>query len=199
MSYRAKSCFLKFLQRGQSKCNVYDLGILVWKEYHLHHNASYYGTKNNCFIDKIHQLLHCAIKYKSLYLQCTFWQMSQCLYDPIDTSENIVGKVENASKLHVLLIQKCCWQLKEKSCPYQILIHICYLQNALCFFFLNFDKSLLVHVFTLSQTSLFFYVSKYKFFETTVGKREIAYNEQFPLFPQRFLPFWRTCCHFHQI
>ena len=33
----------------------------------------------------------------------------------------------------------------------------------------------------------------------TVGKEEIARNEQFLLFPQHFLPFWRTFCHFHQI
>ena len=31
-----------------------------------------------------------------------------------------------------------------------------------------------------------------KAFENTVGKGEIARNEQFLLFPQRFLPFWRT-------
>ena len=39
----------------------------------------------------------------------------------------------------------------------------------------------------------------YKSFENTVGKGEIAHNEQFLLFPQCFLPFWRTFCHFHQI
>ena len=53
---------------------------------------------------------------------------------------------------------------------------------------------------TLSQTSPgFFYVSQYKSFENTVGKGEIARNEQFLLFPQCFLAFWRTFCHFHQI
>ena len=35
--------------------------------------------------------------------------------------------------------------------------------------------------------------------ENTVGKGEIAHNEQFLLFPQCFLPIWRTLCHFHQI
>ena len=29
-------------------------------------------------------------------------------------------------------------------------------------------------------------------FENTVGKGEIAHNEQFLLFPKYFLPFWRT-------
>ena len=39
---------------------------------------------------------------------------------------------------------------------------------------------------------------QYKSFENTVGKGEIARNEQFLLFPQCFLPVWRTFCHFHQ-
>ena len=36
-------------------------------------------------------------------------------------------------------------------------------------------------------------------FENTVGKGEIARNEQFLLFPQCFLPVWITFCHFRQI
>ena len=36
-------------------------------------------------------------------------------------------------------------------------------------------------------------------FETTVGKGEIARNEQFLLFPHCFLPVWITFCHFRQI
>ena len=36
-------------------------------------------------------------------------------------------------------------------------------------------------------------------FENTVGKGEIARNEQFLLFPQCFLPIWITCCHFRLI
>ena len=39
----------------------------------------------------------------------------------------------------------------------------------------------------------------YKSFGNTVGKGEIARNEQFLLFPQCFLPLWRTLCHFYQI
>ena len=31
-----------------------------------------------------------------------------------------------------------------------------------------------------------------------MGKGEIARTEQFLLFPQCFLPFWRTFCHFHK-
>ena len=37
------------------------------------------------------------------------------------------------------------------------------------------------------------------FFENTVGKGEIARNEQFLLFPQCFLPIWKTFCNFSQI
>ena len=44
---------------------------------------------------------------------------------------------------------------------------------------------------TLSQTSPGFYGLKYKSSENTVGKGEIARNEQFLLFPQCFLSFWR--------
>ena len=36
-------------------------------------------------------------------------------------------------------------------------------------------------------------------FENTVGKGEIARNEQFLLFPLCFLPVWITFCHFCQI
>ena len=35
--------------------------------------------------------------------------------------------------------------------------------------------------------------------ENTVGKGEIARNEQFLLFPKCFLSIWGTFCHFHQI
>ena len=59
------------------------------------------------------------------------------------------------------------------------------------------DKLKLVS--TISQTALVFMCLKYKSFANTVGKAEIARNEQFLLFPQCFLPFWRTSCHFCQI
>ena len=49
--------------------------------------------------------------------------------------------------------------------------------------------------FNLFPNNPLFYVS----FENTVGKGEIARNEQFLLFPQCFLAFWRTCCRFPQI
>ena len=40
---------------------------------------------------------------------------------------------------------------------------------------------------------------QYRSFENTVGKGEIARNEQFLLFPQCFLSFWTTFCHFYQL
>ena len=36
-------------------------------------------------------------------------------------------------------------------------------------------------------------------FENTMGKGEIARNEQFLLFPQCFHPIWISLCHFRQI
>ena len=50
---------------------------------------------------------------------------------------------------------------------------------------------------TLSQTSPGFYVSLT--FENTAGKGEIARNEQFLLFPQRFQLILRSFCHFNQL
>ena len=47
------------------------------------------------------------------------------------------------------------------------------------------------------KQALVFMCIQYKSFEITVGKGEIARNEQFLLFPQRFLPFWRLLCLFH--
>ena len=47
------------------------------------------------------------------------------------------------------------------------------------------------------KQALVFMCLQYKSFENKVGNREIAHNEQFLLFPQCFLPVWRTFCHFH--
>ena len=44
----------------------------------------------------------------------------------------------------------------------------------------------------------FYSCLQYKSFGNTVGKGEIARNEQFLLFPQCFLHVWRTFYHFHQ-
>ena len=40
---------------------------------------------------------------------------------------------------------------------------------------------------------------QHKSFENPVGKGEIARHEQFLLFPQCFLPIWRTFCQFNHI
>ena len=46
---------------------------------------------------------------------------------------------------------------------------------------------------TLSQSqALVFTCLQHKSFENAVGKGEIARNEQFLLFPQCFLPVWKT-------
>ena len=42
----------------------------------------------------------------------------------------------------------------------------------------------------------FLRVCSISLFENTVGKGEIARNEQFLLFLQSFLPVWRTFCYF---
>ena len=53
---------------------------------------------------------------------------------------------------------------------------------------------------TLSQASLgFLRPCSTSLLENTVGKGEIARNEQFLLFQQRFIPIWRTFCNFHKI
>ena len=50
------------------------------------------------------------------------------------------------------------------------------------------------------KQALVFTCQQYTPFENTVGKREIAYTEQFLLFsPQCFLTIWRTLCHIYQI
>ena len=40
---------------------------------------------------------------------------------------------------------------------------------------------------------------QHKSLENAEGKGEIAQKEQYLLFPQCFLPIWRTFCHFHQV
>ena len=48
------------------------------------------------------------------------------------------------------------------------------------------------------KQALVFTCLQYKSLENTVGKGEIARNEQFLLFPQCFLSIRRTFCHFQQ-
>ena len=59
---------------------------------------------------------------------------------------------------------------------------------------------LLKDVLTVCQTSPgFLCVCSTSLLKKTVGKGEIARNEQFLLFLQCFLLVWRTFCHFYQI
>ena len=57
----------------------------------------------------------------------------------------------------------------------------------------------LSHVGPFPKQALASTCLQYMSFENTVGKGEIAHNKQFLLFPQCFLPNWRTVCHLHQI
>ena len=64
------------------------------------------------------------------------------------------------------------------------------------------NMSILIHnnVFQpFPKQALVFTCLQYKSFKNTVGKGEIACNEQFLLLPQCFLPIWRTFYQFHQI
>ena len=72
--------------------------------------------------------------------------------------------------------------------------HWCF-TNTCCFFFFFYSNVVLCGL-TLSQTSPGFYMSAVQVFENTVGKGEIARNEQFLHFPPCFLPVWRAFCHF---
>ena len=51
---------------------------------------------------------------------------------------------------------------------------------------------------TFPKQVLIFTCTQYKSLENTMGKGEIARNEQFLLFPLCFLPIWRTFRQFHQ-
>ena len=55
------------------------------------------------------------------------------------------------------------------------------------------------HVNPPPKQALVFTCLQSKSFENSVGKREIARNDQFLLFPHCFLHIWRTFSHFHQI
>ena len=65
-------------------------------------------------------------------------------------------------------------------------------------YFQRFNSTgLFVTWLILSKQTLVFTCLQYKSFEKTVGKGEIACNEQFLFFPQCFLPVGRTFCHFY--
>ena len=78
----------------------------------------------------------------------------------------------------LLFSRSCCKGLGPDT---EVLVSVKLFTDIVSFFTQPFPKQSLV--FTCLQ---------YKPFENTVGKGEIARNEQFLLFPQRFLLFWRT-------
>ena len=51
---------------------------------------------------------------------------------------------------------------------------------------------------TFPKQALIFTCLQYKSVENTVGKGEIARNEQFLIFPQCFLPVLKPLCRFYQ-
>ena len=66
-------------------------------------------------------------------------------------------------------------------------------QHFLLFKHFSFSKSFFIRVV---NKPWFLRVFSTSLFETLWGKGEIARSEQFLLFPQCFLPVWRTFCHF---
>ena len=100
-------------------------------------------------------------------------------------------KIKNAGKQHFLLHQNVFHPIKDIFTQFfHILISICKLRQLGKFYLFcqPFSKQTLVFSCLLSKS-----------FESTVRKGEIACNRQRLLFPQCFLPFWRTFHYFHQI
>ena len=94
--------------------------------------------------------------------------------------ENTVEKEENAGNQHFLPFPTMFSTLPITNFHFSVtFILSCRLQMLL----------------TLSQTSPGFYKS----LENTVGKGEIAHNEQFLLFPHCFLTFWKTFRYGYQV
>ena len=93
--------------------------------------------------------------------------------------ENTVGKGEIAHYEQFLLFPQCF----QRAC------------------FPGASKGVIVWelVNSFLKKTLVFTCLRYKSFENTVGKGEIANNEQFLLFPQCFLPMLGSFCHCHQV
>ena len=101
--------------------------------------------------------------------------------------ENIVEKKENAGNQHFLLFPQCFSSLHKTNFTFG--------------FILNLPSA---NAFNLSserfcRLALVLTCLRHKSFENTVGKGEIANNEQFLLLPQSFLLILRTFYHFYQI
>ena len=138
-----------------------------------------------------------SLKFCRLVMGLTLSQTSSGFY--VSTHKpfkNTVRKGEIACNKQFFLFSQCFL-------PYMGLIfHFkctlkCFLQFVSIWTSLKFCR--LVMGLTLSQTSSGFYLSAHKPIENTSGKGEIARIEQFLLFPQCFLPVWKTFSHFHPI
>ena len=126
--------------------------------------------------------------------------------------------------INMYYVNKHCsrWPLLGLLCFFHNIFYA-FLESILCFFrniFLLLQKQILIiwsYLFCCLQILIilimqkncclvnrfpnkprFLRVCSTSLVENTVGKGEIARNEQFLLFPQRVLPTWRAFCHFYQ-
>ena len=115
--------------------------------------------------------------------------------------KNMVGKRENAgfSSIYSFLVNVLNALLRPlalslihyfETVPH--LSHFAFFQNV-------FLKAFSLLCFLFPKQALVITCLQYKSFENTAGKGKIARNEQFFLFPQCFLPIWKTFFYFHQI
>ena len=119
-------------------------------------------------------------KFKAFKYNINVAKMAKCVLDRV---ENIARKGENAGIQHFLHFTQY-FLLSQNKFKYLSCINF-----ANCEFF-QFNP--------FPRNDTFLTPLGRKPFENTVGKGEIARNEQFLLFPQCFLPVWITFCHFHQ-
>ena len=111
------------------------------------------------------------------------------------TSKYLISHVCETRKFVMAILHRKQWLLCDKK---QTITKLWIIETHFCQPVIPLSLSidyLTTTVLTLSQTSSCFDVS----FENSVGKGEIARYEQFLLFPQCFLPIWRTSCRFYQI
>ena len=113
-----------------------------------------------------------------------------------NTLENIVEKGENAGNQYFVLFPHCfLFNQREKSSFQQHLIYCLQMLSI----WSAWKFCCLVKRQLLPKQALVFMCLPYKSWENTVGKGEIARNEQFLLFPQCFLVLCKTFFHFHQV
>ena len=97
---------------------------------------------------------------------------------------------------HKAMTKLACWPLasgpkKEIDCKRKCTFSRPIVQSVV-------ESSLYASNLPFLKQALVFTCRWYNSFENTVGKGEIALNKQFLLFPECFLPVWRTFCHFYE-